>query len=149
MYELKPEDRFEVSNKITIEEPIVADCIERKLNKIKECLKKGYNSIRREDLCQLFIYEEGNVNEFLAWDEKNDAMPLNGTKSDLIKYVIKAMNKKGPIPPITLLTMQLLNGCRSSLTWIWNMSYGIFHHDLFEIFSKASYIVVKEMVPGP
>ena len=83
-----------MSNKITIEKT-VEDCIEKKLNKMKECLKKGYNSIKREDLCLLCIYEEENVNEFLAWNWVNDATPLNNTKSDLVKYVIKTMNKKG------------------------------------------------------
>lgn len=83
-----------MSNKITIEKS-VTDCVEKKLNKMKECLKKGYNSIKREDLCQLCIYEEENVNVFLAWNWENDTTPLNGMKSDLIKLVIKTMNKKG------------------------------------------------------
>ena len=82
-----------MSNKTAVEKSVV-DCIEKKLNKMKECLKKGYGSIKREDLCQLCIYEEGSVNEFLAWNWENDATPLNGTKSDLIKLVYKTMIKK-------------------------------------------------------
>ena len=83
---------IKTDNKIAIEKSIV-DCIEKKLNKMKECLKKGYGSSKREDLCQLCIYEEKSVNEFLAWDEKNGTTPLGGTKSDLVEHVIKAMNK--------------------------------------------------------
>jgi len=81
-------------NKTAVEKSVV-DCIEKKLGKMKECLKKGYGSIKREDLCQLCIYEEGSVNEFLAWDDENDATPLNGTKRDLVRHVVKTMSKKG------------------------------------------------------
>ena len=85
----------EESNITEIEKSVVADCIKKKLNKMRECLKKGYNSIKREDLSQLCIIEEENVNQFLAWNEENDATPLNCTKNDLIERVIKTMNKKG------------------------------------------------------
>lgn len=77
-----------------MDEKSVWNCIKEKLNKMRECLKRGYSSIKREDLCQLCIYEEGNVNEFLAWDDENEATPLNGTKDDLTRRVIKTMNKK-------------------------------------------------------
>lgn len=78
-----------------MDEKSVWNCIKEKLGKMRECLKSGYSSIKREDLCQLCIYEEGNVNKFLSWDEENGATPLNGTKDDLMKRVIKKMNKDG------------------------------------------------------
>lgn len=85
-------DAIKTDNKTAIEKSIV-DCIENKLSKMKECLKKGYGSSKREDLSQLCIYEEKSVNEFLAWDENNGTTPLGGTKSDLVEHVIKKMNK--------------------------------------------------------
>ena len=85
----------EENAKTAIEKSVIADCIKKKLNKIRECLKKGYESIKREDLSQLCIIEEENVNQFLAWNEENNATPLNCTKNDLIERVIKTMNKKG------------------------------------------------------